>query len=94
MTCFALQGISVVDKDAQGMPRPPSRRVFSMSGMWSDVHLGIVKERSSKWARMSDDRSRRARTLDGPHRVNPDAWSNYRGTTYAFRCTNFRPSRH
>ena len=47
------------------------------------MKLGIVKERSSKWARMSDDRSRRARTLDRPHRMNPDAWSNYRGTTHS-----------
>ena len=80
---WAIEGISAVEKGTAGMCKPPSRRVFSMSGMWSDVRLGIVKERSSKWARMSDDRSRRARTLDRPHRVNPDAWSNYRGTTHS-----------
>ena len=77
MSPFVDSGSSV------GNSKPLTRRIFSMSGMWSDVNLGIVKDRSSKWARMSDDRSRRARTLDRPHRVNPDAWSNYRGTTHS-----------
>jgi hypothetical protein len=49
--------------------------------MWNEVDLGIVRERSALWANMEEEeRGRRARTLDRPHKMNPDAWTNYRAS--------------
>lgn len=55
--------------------------------MWNEVSHGNVKEKSTIWSRRDDDdggggeRNRRARTLERPHKVNPNAWTNFRASS-------------
>lgn len=52
----------------------PAKRGFSISGMWNNVDLGLVKERSTVW-----DRREKSEPLvrTRPRRINPNAWQNY-----------------
>ena len=66
---------------------PSPRNIFSISGMWKDVSLGNVREKSALWSGSEEadgggggPRNRRARTLDRPHKVNPNAWTNFRAS--------------